>query len=198
LQRSLWFKIAQSINFMFERYAVDARRAIFFARHEALQFGAAKIEPGHLLLGLLREPQFRANMLFGLKGHADDFRNRIECECPRSTSHPEGMELELRLSDSNKRVLAYTAMEADELGSRTIDTSHLVLGLLRENEPITTKLLQNAGVTLEMARETIERSMASRSDSVPDRKLMSPVLGITMILLVLLAIYGIVRLIFGR
>ena len=40
---------------MFERYTEVARRAIFFARYEASQFGASAIEPEHLLLGLSRE-----------------------------------------------------------------------------------------------------------------------------------------------
>ena len=40
---------------MFERYTEKARRAIFFARHEATQFGSPYIESEHLLLGLLRE-----------------------------------------------------------------------------------------------------------------------------------------------
>jgi ATP-dependent Clp protease ATP-binding subunit ClpC len=40
---------------MFERYTEPTRRAIFFARYEASQFGSPYIELGHLLLGCLRE-----------------------------------------------------------------------------------------------------------------------------------------------
>jgi ATP-dependent Clp protease ATP-binding subunit ClpC len=40
---------------MFERYTEKARRAIFFARYEASQFGSPYIESEHLLLGLLCE-----------------------------------------------------------------------------------------------------------------------------------------------
>jgi ATP-dependent Clp protease ATP-binding subunit ClpC len=40
---------------MFERYTEGARRAIFFARFEASQYGSQFIETEHLLLGLLRE-----------------------------------------------------------------------------------------------------------------------------------------------
>ena len=40
---------------MFERYTERAKRAIYFARHEASQIGGDSIEPEHLLLGLLRE-----------------------------------------------------------------------------------------------------------------------------------------------
>jgi len=40
---------------MFERYTEKARRAIFFSRYEASQFGASSIDTEHLLLGLIRE-----------------------------------------------------------------------------------------------------------------------------------------------
>ena len=40
---------------MFERYTVEARRVIFFARYEASNYASRYIETEHLLLGLLRE-----------------------------------------------------------------------------------------------------------------------------------------------
>jgi ATP-dependent Clp protease ATP-binding subunit ClpA len=40
---------------MFERYTEGARRAVFFARYEAIQIGSGYIETEHILLGLLRE-----------------------------------------------------------------------------------------------------------------------------------------------
>jgi ATP-dependent Clp protease ATP-binding subunit ClpC len=40
---------------MFEQYAERARRAIFYARHEASQSRSFFIQPEHLLLGLIKE-----------------------------------------------------------------------------------------------------------------------------------------------
>jgi ATP-dependent Clp protease ATP-binding subunit ClpC len=40
---------------MFERFTEKARRAVFFARYEASQYGNSYIETEHLLLGLWRE-----------------------------------------------------------------------------------------------------------------------------------------------
>ena len=42
---------------MFERYTEGARRAVFFARYEASNFGSLCIDTEHLLLGLLREDE---------------------------------------------------------------------------------------------------------------------------------------------
>ena len=63
----------RSPKFMFERYTECAKRAIFFARYEAQQVGAKKIDTEHLLLGLLHDSQSRGNLLFGLKEHANSF-----------------------------------------------------------------------------------------------------------------------------
>jgi|SRR5579859_757776 len=183
---------------MFERYTQEARRAIFFARYEAQQFGSKRIEAAHLLLGLLHDRQSSANLLFGLDKHANNFRLKIEQKLPPTEPLPKTAEL--GLSNSNKRVLAYTAEEADQLGSHPIDSQHLVLGLLRENEPLTASLLSEAGVELTSAREIVEHNMAPHSDSAPAAKKqpMSPVAGIALILLLLSAIYWIVRLALGR
>jgi len=40
---------------MFERFTNSARRTIFFARNEALVAGSPKMEPAHLVLGIMRE-----------------------------------------------------------------------------------------------------------------------------------------------
>ena len=50
---------------MFERYTEKARRVIFFARHQAGQFGSPYIETEHLLLGLFREDQALTNRFLG-------------------------------------------------------------------------------------------------------------------------------------
>ncbi len=51
---------------MFERYTEKARRVIFFARYEALQYGSRFIAPEHILLGLMREDKSIATRAFFL------------------------------------------------------------------------------------------------------------------------------------
>jgi ATP-dependent Clp protease ATP-binding subunit ClpC len=112
---------------MFERYREDARRAIFFARWEAQQSGSAYIEPAHLLLSLTHDAA-KANQLFGLAAHAESFRQQLASHASAQSS----TSVDLPLSNTGKRVLAYTVEEADKLASRPIGTEHVLLGLLRE------------------------------------------------------------------
>src|SRR6478736_2053504 len=108
---------------MFERYRQDARRAIFFARWEAQQSRSAYIEPEHLLLSLTHDADSKANQLFALSSHTDNFRSQLRSHpAAKSTSS-----LDLPLSNASKRILAYTAEEADRLASKPIGTEHLLL-----------------------------------------------------------------------
>jgi ATP-dependent Clp protease ATP-binding subunit ClpC len=126
---------------MFERYREDARRAIFFARWEAQQSGAAYIEPEHLLLSLTHDADAKANQLFSLTAHTENFRKQLT---PHSSTKHSASE-DLPLSNAGKRVLAYTAEEAERLASKPIGTEHLLLGLLREKNQTCRRLSQQQG-----------------------------------------------------
>jgi hypothetical protein len=63
---------------MFERFTEKARRAIFFARYEASQYGSPYIETEHLLLGLLREDRTLLLRFALPESSIDDIRAQIE------------------------------------------------------------------------------------------------------------------------
>ncbi|HEY7210861.1 MAG TPA: Clp protease N-terminal domain-containing protein [Bryobacteraceae bacterium] len=140
---------------MFERYTEQARRVIFFARYEASSFGSSYIEVEHLLLGLMREDK----ALFGdLESHlllelGDSIRNQQEQREKISTS------VDLPLSHPAKRVLAYSAEEAERLAHKQIGTAHLLLGILREESRARTTLEQY-GLNSARVREQMARARA--------------------------------------
>ena len=142
---------------MFERYTEKAQRVIFFARYESSAFGSSWIEPEFLLLGLMRE-----NLLLFRTAKGDErlsvseFRNRLERRLPpRPTSSTS---VDLPLSNSSKRILAYAAEEAEELGHRHIGTDHLLLGILCEEECFAAEFLRSQGVRALAVREEARRS----------------------------------------
>jgi uncharacterized protein (TIGR02246 family) len=141
---------------MFERYTEKARRAIFFARYEASQYGNMTIETEHLLLGLFREDLAFARKFLGEKGGTQALRDEIESHITRgeriSTS------VEVPLSVECKRVLNRAAEEAQRLGSKHIGTEHLLLGIFHEPECLAARLLHNRGLKLEETRDAIARS----------------------------------------
>jgi ATP-dependent Clp protease ATP-binding subunit ClpC len=138
---------------MFERYREDARRAIFFAHGEARQAGSVYIEPEHMLLALTHDTDSRANQLFSLSAHAENFRKQFGLHASAKSSPS----VDFPLSNACKRVLAYAAEEAEKLASKPIGTEHLLLGLLREKKSDVPETLAKAGIDLRSARNRIRK-----------------------------------------
>ena len=109
--------------FMFERFTECARHAIFYARYEAGISGAAKIEPDHLLLGLIRaDPRIRETL-----GEAREAAARFRT--PIVETDVEALRLKvIPLSPASKRALAYLHSTGGE-----IDGAQLLSALLRED-----------------------------------------------------------------
>lgn len=144
---------------MFERYTEKARRTIFFARYEASQFGSPYIETEHLLLGILREDKELANQFLGSHAKLETLRRSIE---QRAKTGPKiATSVDLPLSRESKRVLAYSAEEAERMNHKHIGTPHLLLALFREEKSFAAELLHEQGLSLKAVREQVDRSEPS-------------------------------------
>lgn len=150
--------------FMFERYSLPSRRAIFFARAAALAAGAAEIDSMHILSALTLEKSSRANALFRLRERFPKEAARMRAAMRRART--EG---NLPLTGDSKRILAYTAEEANRMDDYWIDTDHLVLGILREDNCTAAARLAAAGLTMEQARAQVSTSAQERHEYAPIR-----------------------------
>lgn len=158
---------------MFERFTEKARRVIFFARYEASEFGSSYIETEHLLLGLLREDKA---LFFRVLRNIDG--NSIRQEVTTHTPFREKVatSVDLPLSNESKRVLSYSAEEAEGMNHKHIGTEHLLLGLLREKKSLGAQLLIERGAELEnlrveIAKEPVTWAAPPKTYPVPARKL---------------------------
>jgi hypothetical protein len=117
---------------MFERYTEKARRAIFFARYEASQYGSPYIESEHLLLGVMREDRATVSYI-------ESIRKELESHVTIHKRIPTSVEMPL--SEECKRILTYAAEEAERLGQH-VGTEHLLLAIRREEQSLAARLLQ--------------------------------------------------------
>jgi hypothetical protein len=137
---------------MFERYTENARRVIFFARWEASQVGSPKIEPEHMLLGLLHDNQDLLVKLTSLPDPAGALRKSVHLVPPAEMISSS---VELPLAPGSKVVLAKAHEESDALGHRHIGPEHLLLGLLADSESVAAEALQATGITPEGIRNLV-------------------------------------------
>ncbi len=120
---------------MFERYTEKARRAIFFARYEASNYGGVSIEAEHVLLGILREYAELSRRL-----PVEAIREQITRRFPKTSVSTA---VDLPLDSESKRALAKAAEAADRLEHRDIDCGHLLLGLMQESNLVSTVLAEH-------------------------------------------------------
>src|SRR5262245_49785796 len=100
---------------MFQRYKERARRVIFVARYEAVQFGSRTIETEHLLLGLIHQDKNLIKGFLGDHSLTEDIRSEIErlSTIREKVSHS----IDIPLSDQSKRILAYAVGRSGPLQS---------------------------------------------------------------------------------
>ncbi len=65
------------------------------------------------------------------------------------------------------RVIQFARYEATQLGSRTIETEHLLLGLIREGNGITSRIFSRCKITFEEIRKEIEARIILREKISP-------------------------------
>src|SRR5262249_13612742 len=138
---------------MFQRYKERARRVIFVARYEAVQFGSRTIETEHLLLGLIHQDKNLIKGFLGDHSLTEDIRSEIErlSTIREKVSHS----IDIPLSDQSKRILAYAVEEADLFSHPRIGTEHLLLAMLREEKCVAAQILNRRGLRLNKIRDEL-------------------------------------------
>ena len=86
---------------------------------------------------------------------AGSIRKQIERVTPERDKI--GNSIDLLLSNESKRALAYAAEEAKRLLHKQIDTTHLFLGLLREERCVAARMLLERGIDLSSIRAELDR-----------------------------------------
>ena len=140
---------------MFERYTVRARRVVFYARYEASQFGSMTIESEHLLLGAIREYTDLIHRFVPGAPSVQDISKEVTAHLTVREKVPTS--IDMPLSNECKRILAYSAEEAERLADRWIGAEHLLLGMLREENCLAAKVLYQLGLEPGVIRDELAR-----------------------------------------
>ena len=156
---------------MFERYSEGARRVIFFARHEASQYGSRSIEPEHVLLGLLRE---RPSLLEGRLSLDLGTNLRLEIEPQLKRGPRFTTSVEVPLSEESKHVLGHASAEAERLSHAYIGTEHILFGILAEQKSLASRVLRVHGLNAFEPHEERPRRPTEELDAMMMASAMEP------------------------
>lgn len=140
---------------MWRRFTEHAQRTIFFAQEEAQQRGENYVSPEHILLGLVRLEKSVAVQILEQTGvSVGRIRLELADQVPHGNEPPRQ---EMFLTPRAKQVIDLAYEEARLLGSNALDTTHLLLGLIREGDGPAARVLSQVGAELERIREDLRK-----------------------------------------
>src|SRR3954469_15539701 len=87
--------------------------------------------------------------------YCSTYAHRLESEEPLNRHLRESKVMFERYTERARRVIFFARYEASQFGSTTIETEHLLLGLIREDKNLTNRFLRNHS-SIESIRKEIE------------------------------------------
>ena len=154
---------------MDDNFSPRVKDVIAYSKEEALRLGHEFIGTEHLMLGLLRDGNGKAlSILNTLDIDLNYLRRKVEILSPANphTASNENDKKNLHLTRQAERALKTTFLEAKLFQSTSINTAHLLLCILRnENDP-TTKLLNKMKIDYDIVKNEFKLLISSDEDYV--------------------------------
>ena len=158
---------------MDDNFSPRVKDVIAYSKEEALRLGHDFIGTEHLMLGLLRDGNGKAIEILGaLEIDLNHLRRKVEILSPANpnTTISSNEKKNLHLTRQAERALKTTFLEAKLFQSTSINTAHLLLCVLRnENDP-TTKLLNKLKVDYDNVKEQFKFMIANDDDYIEPTK----------------------------
>lgn len=154
---------------MDDNFSPRVKDVIAYSKEEALRLGHDFIGTEHLMLGLLRDGNGKAiNILNALDIDLNHLRRKVEILSPANPNIAiaTNQKKNLHLTRQAERALKTTFLEAKLFQSTSINTAHLLLCILRnENDP-TTKLLNKLKVDYDNVKEQFKLMITNDNEYI--------------------------------
>lgn len=158
---------------MDDNFSPRVKDVIAYSKEEALRLGHDFIGTEHLMLGLLRDGNGKAiDILSALDIDLNHLRRKVEILSPANPNIKisSNEKQNLHLTRQAERALKTTFLEAKLFQSSSINTAHLLLCILRnENDP-TTKLLNKLKVDYDNVKDQFKFMIANDDDYIESPK----------------------------
>ena len=144
---------------MFNRFTQRSQKVLQLAQEEAIRLKHESIGTEHILLGLIREGSgIAAKALEAIEVDLKVIEAGIE-ELVGAGKEEVGPIV--NYTPRAKKVIELSVDESRKLGHSYIGTEHLLLALIREGEGVAARVLNNAGVSLNKARQQVLQLLGS-------------------------------------
>ncbi|MFT6717006.1 MAG: ATP-dependent Clp protease ATP-binding subunit ClpC [Saprospiraceae bacterium] len=138
------------------KFSPRVKDVITYSREEALRLGHDYIGVEHLFLGILREGEGNAvKMLKNLDVNLQELRKSIETDIQK-LSKGFTQSGNIPLVKQAERALKITYLEAKLFKSNLIGTEHLLLSILKDDDNVVSKILENYDIEYDTIKEEMD------------------------------------------
>ncbi|MCG7343329.1 ATP-dependent protease ATP-binding subunit ClpC [Sporosarcina sp. ACRSL] len=149
---------------MFNRFTQRAQKVLQLAQEEAIRLKHESIGTEHILLGLIREGGgIAAKALEAIDVSFETIEKGVESLVGSGSKEVGPI---VHYTPRAKKVIELSVDESRKLGHSYIGTEHILLALIREGEGVAARVLNNAGVSLNRARQQVLQLLGSNDNSV--------------------------------
>jgi ATP-dependent Clp protease ATP-binding subunit ClpC len=142
-------------NIMESRFSPRVKDVLTYSREEALRLGHEYVGTEHLLLGIIREGEGLALQILDVMG-VSPVALRKEIENTVKPGNRSSMNLgNIPLVKQAEKVLKVTVLEAKLFNSPIIETEHLLLAILKDEDSVGSRILKRFDVDYRGVREKI-------------------------------------------
>ncbi len=155
---------------MDDNFSPRVKDVITYSKEEALRLGHDFIGTEHLMLGILRDGDGKAiHILDALNVDLDYLRRKVEILTPANPGDNLSAEKKnLHLTRQAERALKTTFLEAKLFHSSSINTAHLLLCILRNQNDPTTKLLNRLHIDYDAIKNEFKSMITQEDDFIQD------------------------------
>lgn len=135
------------MNLMSNEFTQQVSDIVVYGKEEANRLQNAHIEPAHLLLGIIRDGECKAAEI--LKSFYLDLKaikNELETQL-REQSILENYSQDISFSPETSKILTLSLLEAKLMNEQKVDTPHILLAIMRDNQNNASKILEKNDVT---------------------------------------------------
>lgn len=148
------------MNLMSNEFTQQVSDIVVYGKEEANRLLNDHIEPEHLLLGILRDGECKAaeilkSFYLDLKG----IKNELETQL-REKSILENYSQDISFSEEASKILTLSKLEARLMNDEKVDTPHILLAIMRDNQNNAYKILEKNDVTYEKVIDRIKQEEA--------------------------------------
>lgn len=148
------------MNLMSNEFTQQVSDIVVYGKEEANRLQNDHIEPEHLLLGILRDGECKAaeilkSFYLDLKG----IKNELEIQL-REKSIQENYSQDITFSEEASKILTLSKLEAKLMNNEKVDTPHILLAIMRDNQNNAYKILDKNDVTYEKIIDRLKQKEA--------------------------------------